>query len=380
MVPGRPFASACLQPYLRRTQRLPGWRANTQKIPLKWDHRPEAMKSRTVPKKLLEQFAFYDAGSRSNRLWQYQKGLPPWGHASPKSSTRWDGHFADPANTAKEEQLELRLKQEFEDPVNEFIEVIGYRAFFLSPRHIRLLTGYIRMLFTRSIGRQAASAVHAKTKMDAFRSLLKDDKKLAELAAHYTMNAIKLGLPVTEMVTKEQVIAIVEKQIAEHSRPDEPQRDYIQALETMMTFPDETMLNGTWGIMTTDAEHPFVIGDAPVVTMERTEGNRLYFGIGFARPNVEVFLPVSPSACIHVLPQVARTRQPLPPSPVEVNMAQAAFATKHCFGSINSPETDAILQPQFGTIRLGDTGFNTRHIDHNQVLFDILMGQRPRAA
>ncbi len=338
------------------------------------------MFSHTVPKKLLEQFAYDDPRTRSKRLWQYQKGIPPWWKGSPKTVTAWDGHFADPANAAKEEQLELRLKQEFEDPVNDFIEMIGYRTFYLSPTHIRLLTGYVRMLFTRSVGRRAASIENAKTKMDAFRSLVKDDKKLSELTARYTMEAIRLGLPVTEMVTKEQVIEITEKQIAEHTRPDEPQRDYIQAVETMMTFPDEGMLNGQWGIIPTDAEHPFVIGDAPVVTMERTEGNRLYFGIGFARPNVEVFLPVSPTACIHVLPQVARTREVQRPSPVEVNMAQAAFATKHCFGNINSPEIDAILQPEFGKVRLGITGFNTHHIDHNAVLFDILMGRRPQAA
>jgi hypothetical protein len=50
---------------------------------------------------------------------------------------------------------------------------------------------------------------------------------------------------------------------------------------------------------------------------------------------------------------------------------------EHCFGNINSPEIDAVLQPQFGTVRLV-TGFNTHHIDHNQVLFDI--GRRIRAA
>ncbi len=72
--------------------------------------------------------------------------------------------------------------------------------------------------------------------MDAFRALLKDEGKLTELAAHHTMNAIKLGLPVTEAVTKEQVIAITEKQIAEHTSPDEPQRDYSQAVENMMAF------------------------------------------------------------------------------------------------------------------------------------------------
>jgi len=337
------------------------------------------MFSHTVPRKLLEQFAYDDPRTKSKRLWQYQKGLPPWWKASPRRATAWDGHFADPANAAKEGQIELRLKQEFEDPVNEFIEMIGYRTFFLDSRRIRLLTGYVRMLFTRSAGRKAASAVLAKTKMEAFRALLKDDKKLSELTAKYTMEAIRLGLLVTEVVTKEQVIAVAENQIAGHSGPDEAQGDYVQAVETMMAFQDEGMLNGQWGIMTTDAAHPFVIGDAPVVTMERTQGNRLYFGIGFARPNVEVFLPVSPTACIHVLPLVARTRQLQPPSVTEVNMAQAAFATQ-CFGNINSPEIDAVLQPQFGTVRLGITGFNTHHIDHTQVLFEILMGRRSRAA
>jgi len=337
------------------------------------------MRSHTVPKKLLEQFAYFDKVTRSNRLWRYEKNQAPWGGASPKSATRWAGHFADPANAAKEAQLELRLKQEFEDPVNEFLEMIGYRTFFLDSRRIYLLTGYVRMLFTRSRARQAASVVHAQTKMEPFRELLKDDQKLSELRAHYTMEAIRQGIPVTEILTKEQLIAITEKQIAEHTRPDEGQRDYVRALETMMTFPDEGMLNGQWGIITTDAAHPFVIGDAPVVTFERTEQNTLYWGLGFARPNVEVLLPVSPTACLHVLPRVSRTRPTRPPARIEVNAGQAAFATRHCFGNINSAEIDAVLQGEFGKVRLGVTGFNTNHIDYNEVLFDILMG-RPQAA
>lgn len=156
-----------------------------------------------------------------------------------------------------------------------------------------------------------------------------------------------------EVLTKEQLIAITEKQIAEHTRRDEGQRDYILALETMMAFPDEGMLNGEWGIMTTDEAHPFVIGDAPVVTFERTENNRLLWGQGFARPNVEVFLPVSPTACLHVLPRVPRTRRTRAAAPVEVNMAQAAFATRYCFGNTNDPETDALIQREFGKVRLG---------------------------
>jgi hypothetical protein len=151
----------------------------------------------------------------------------------------------------------------------------------------------------------------------------------------------------------------------------------------MMDFPDETMLNGQWGIMTTDASNPFVIGDAPLVTFERTERNTLYWGHwgqGFARQNVELFLPMSSTTCLHIVPRVERTRIPRPPAPAEVNMGQAACATKYCFGNINSPKIDALLQSEFGKMRMGITGFTTRHIDAEQALFDILVGRRPKAA
>jgi uncharacterized protein DUF4238 len=317
--------------------------------------------------------------TKSRRLWQYQKGLPPWWKASPRRATAWDGHFADPANDAKEEQLELRLKQEFEDPVNEFIEKIGYRTFFLSPTCIRLLTGYMRMLFTRSRARQAASKSQTETMIEALRSLRSNEQRISELIGKYTMEILERGLG-PRMVTRDEVIHSIDNAIEKHSAADEPQRRYIHALETMIKFPDENVLNGHWRIVHTDPDKPFVIGDAPVVTWERTEDNRLYFGQGFARPNVEACLPVSPTACLYVLARVVRTRFTFEPSSSEVNMAQAAFATQHCCGNLNSPEIDAVLQQGFGKVRLGITGFNTNHIDYSQVLFDILMGRRPWAA
>jgi hypothetical protein len=61
-------------------------------------------------------------------------------------------------------------------------------------------------------------------------------------------------------------------------------------------------------------------------------------------------------------------------------MGQAACSTKYCFSNIKSQEIDAVLQPEFGKMRMGITGFNTHHIDYNQALCDILMGRRPQAA
>ena len=62
---------------------------------------------------------------------------------------------------------------------------------------------------------------------------------------------------------------------------------------------DEAMINGEWRVVRTTASEPFILSDTPVVTWERlTHG--FNFGIGFERPNLEVILPVSPSACLHI--------------------------------------------------------------------------------
>ena len=244
------------------------------------------MKSHTVPKKLLEQFAYDDPVTRSKRLWRYQKGRPAYNNASPKTATRWDGHFADPVDSAKEAELEARLQREFEEPVNRFIEMIGYRTFVLTPAHIRQLTGYTTMLFNRSRARRTASDGQTDMKIEAFRALLSDERKLCELAAKHTMDMIERGYPL-RIVTKEEEVEAIEKTISAHSSSDEVQRSYVQTIETMMAYADEKMATGAWGIIRAEPERPFVIGDAPVVTWERTEDNRLIFGKGFGTPNVE---------------------------------------------------------------------------------------------
>jgi hypothetical protein len=153
------------------------------------------------------------------------------------------------------------------------------------------------------------------------------------------MDMIDSDYQLRRMVTKREIIEGVQREIARHTNDDEAQRSYVQTMETMMAFADERI-----------------------------------------RKNVEAFLPVSPTACVHVLPLVERSRPVRTPAAEEVNMAQAAFATEHCFTNVYSPEVDATLQSQFGKFRLGIEGFSLRHIDHNKVLFDILMGRRPQGA
>jgi Protein of unknown function (DUF4238) len=108
------------------------------------------MKSHTIPKKLLEQFAYHHGPTNSMRLWRYEKGRQPYAKASLKTATMLDGHFSDPRDSAKDKELEKRLNQEFEQPVNEYIHEVGFRTFWLSRTHVRELTSYISLLFNRS--------------------------------------------------------------------------------------------------------------------------------------------------------------------------------------------------------------------------------------
>jgi hypothetical protein len=337
------------------------------------------MQSHTVPRALLEQFAFDDAKTRSPRLWCYKKGISP--HlVSPKSATRWEGHFSDPDDPKKEVTLEAQLKREIEDPVNQFIKLVGFRTFTFNATYARQLTAYIRLLFHRSRARRAASEIQSSNRLDALRSLLADEDKLSQIAGRLTLRMLAEGSQISRAVTANDLKESMENEIAKHTSAEESQRTYIQTLATMLNYDEPNMYLGQWGVLRTEPQQPFVIGDAPVVSWIRTEDNALSLGQGFAKPEVEILLPVSPTACLHVLPRVDRSRVVKPPTVDEVNGTQAAFATQSCFTNLRSDEIDSLIQPRLGVIRLGREGFSTRHIDYKQVLFDILMGRSPLKA
>lgn len=80
----------------------------------------------------------------------------------------------------------------------------------------------------------------------------------------------------------------------------------------------------------------------------------MHHGGGFSRPDVEVLLPVSPTSCIHILPNVQRS-QPVPlPTVDEVNVAQAAFAYRDCFANMFKIEIDDLVQEYISTARIGE--------------------------
>jgi hypothetical protein len=142
-----------------------------------------------------------------------------------------------------------------------------------------------------------------------------------------------------------------------------------------MAFTDEAIENGEWRAIETNLDHPFVIGDAPVVSWQRLENGVLLYGMGFATPNVEIVLPIASTTCLHILPAVQRTLSVRAPSINEVNRAQAAFATRYCYAHKNDPAIDRDLQSQFSLNRIGINSFSVRHRNYADTMFELLMSR-----
>ncbi len=303
------------------------------------------MKSHTVPRKLLDQFAYDDHVTKARRLWQYARERPPWPRASPRTATRVSGHFADPTDGEREAKLEQRLNDEFENPVHQFIDQLRYRTFVLSRTHVRQLTRYVTLLWNRSEARRGATKQQVDSALESTRALLANERQISAIAGKWTLDMIRDGRQIKETVSPDIVRQAVQTMVDKMLHRDHQQTLYVDGMERAMSYLDEHLDNGQWNVMHTTPELPFVIGDAPVITWERMDNNFLVYGQGFARPNVEGILPVAPTACLHILPTVARNKTPQIPTPKEVNEAQASYATRYCYTNQNNPELNAILQP-----------------------------------
>jgi len=331
------------------------------------------MQSHTVPKKLLEQFAYYDPITKSLRLWRYEKGRAPFAKASPKTATRIDGHFWHPDDPAKETELETRLNDEFENPVNRFLFEIAQPGYVETGLHRQQLTFYVTLLFLRSEARRKASGHTLDVMRIAVEKFLNNERQLRTVAAKWSIDLLLSGKMRSGLVTPNDVIKVARSVQADTTAADEIRRSYVRTVEIAMSEVDERLMTGHWNYLRTEPGNPFVISDAPVVTWERLDNGLLSYGLGFHRPNVEVFLPISPLVCLHILPNVKRTRNVLPASVAAINAAQAAFASRYCFTNVNSLELDQVLQPAFGAAELGVKSFTVWHRNYDESIYDLLM-------
>jgi len=320
------------------------------------------MKSHTVPEKLLIQFAFSHPVKRL-RLWRYQKDREPYWDVSPKMATVVDGQFSDPRNGAREASIETKLNQRFENPVHDFIEQLSFRTFVLGANHTCVLAPYIALLWHRSKARKAVASLYSDLSVEALGKLKERNELLERIAASWTLDLIKQGKSLNEPVGVNKVIETVDRFIERFKKPGQVETSYADTMERVMEDEDTTFDGAIWGIVHTEADNPFVIGDAPVVTWHRDQEGLAQYGIGFREPNVEVLLPVSPTACLHVLPNVQRTRTVITPKTFEVNAAEAAFA-EVCYTNVCNNSLNQHLQKYFGRAEIGVNAFSLRHKDY----------------
>ncbi|WP_312024231.1 DUF4238 domain-containing protein [Edaphobacter aggregans] len=199
------------------------------------------MESHTVPRKLLDQFAYDDPVTRSRRLWRYAKDRPPSGRASPRTATRISEHFADPANSEREARLEDRLNREFENPVHTFLDQLGYRTFVMSRSHIRQLTRYVSLLFNRSQARRQATKQQVDIAIESSHALLNNEAQIAQIAGKWTLDLIGQGQPMQRSVTLDEVRAAVQGMIEDMLAKDHQQTTYIDTMERAMAYLDDGM-------------------------------------------------------------------------------------------------------------------------------------------
>lgn len=331
------------------------------------------MNSHTVPQRLLEQFAYFDERTRSLRLWRYEKDRRPYWKASPETATTVDRHFASHEDASLEQHIERRLAYEVEDPVHCFLPDFVDPTFVLSPSQRSSMTRYVALLFNRSMARRRGTSHLQDVKIHALRKFLETDWQLLTVAAHWNLKAYFTGLSLGRLMTKEDVSRAALGLVEEHQSPTAEQEAFAGSIVRAMEVFDRKTFRGEWRTVRTEAEHPFIISDSPVVTFERLADGRLNMGLGFSRPNVEVILPLSPAVALHVLPDVKRTRPVLAPSSGDVNRLQAAFAFRACYGNVEDPDIDHIVQQYISTVQIGKNAFTVWHVNYDNAFYEHLM-------
>ena len=209
------------------------------------------MQSHTVPRKLLEQFAYDDPVTRSNRLWRYEKGRPPYRKASPRTATRIDGHFSDPENVAKEAELEARLNREFEEPVNSFLFEIADASFVPTDIRRRQLTSYVTLLFNRSEARRKASNHLQDVFKHALDLFLKNESQLNSVAIKWNLDAYFSGRLGSRLATKDDVIKLTKSCAIEWAQAAKAQTSYLWMIEDAMSNIDQKVLAEKWSYLRT---------------------------------------------------------------------------------------------------------------------------------
>jgi len=311
------------------------------------------------------------------RLWKYSKGRPPYPNASPKTATRIDGFFANPTDATTETAIETRLAAEVEEPVHKFISKFNDPSWTMTDEDRRHMTRYINLLFNRSEARKEGTKHTEQIMARTLERFVENQVRLITVAAQWGIKAFLRGQPLPRLLTPQDIADAARRVMRKFQTESARQKGFADLMVTAISGSltaraDEAMIKGEWRIVRTTASEPFILSDTPVVTWERLT-HSFNFGIGFERPNLEVILPVSPSACLHILPAVKRTTTPVTPTVSEINIVQAAFAHHACFADRRSDEIDKLVQENIHKFKIGENVFTLWHRNFDEIFYDIMM-------
>lgn len=334
------------------------------------------MKSHTVPQRLLKQFAYHDTITDSLRLWRYVKGKSPTLGVSPKSATRVDGYFANSSDAGLESRVEQQLASEIEDPVHKFLPNFSDEQWLMSNTQRKQMTRYITLLFNRCLARREATKHTQELIAHAFKCFIENESQCLTVAAHWNIQALSKGIRLERLIRREDVVAAAKNMLVRVQTDGARQDSFVNNIVNAMAMFDETMFSGSWNVLRTPNSDPFFLSDTPVVTWQRIDTDRLNYGLGFEKPDVEVLLPISPLTCLHIAPRVRRSRPPQIPTVREINVGQAAFSMRACFADQYKKDLDEIVQTSAYTVHFGRNAFTLWHRKVDEMLYDILMQQQ----
>lgn len=332
-----------------------------------------AINSHIVPKCLLEQFAYMNEKTQSLRLWHYRPGVAPRWDTAPKSAAQSLGYFESSEDAEAEAQIEVRLAQEIENPVHKFLPKLADSKFELDPHHRVQLARYIPVLFNRSRARRAAMKTTQRIRNENVQRLLSNPQQLANIAAKWNIDAFFKGLRFHRLIDAQDVAAKAIEVFRQNFSAEDQQNRFVDWMFHCLILTDQNLSDGTWTILRTDAEDPFLLADSPVVTFSRTKSNELSYGEGFDKPNVEVLLPVAPSACLHIVPMQSKGSYGVLPSVAEVNYLQSLFVNESGFTNRSSTTIEALVNAHAGKARIGENCYVINPTRYETYLYDMLM-------
>jgi hypothetical protein len=239
------------------------------------------------------------------------------------------------------DEVEHWMAKEIEGPFNELLPLFESSFHFQSHNHFRVIARYVANIFSRSNQRRIASH--------------RQQQKVAEIAMHVVNNPKMLRqlTAAFSFVSQCQVSSTTVRQaLINLNWGDSHEARTAHYLRNVRMYEEDIvrMLAGKpYGLLRAPDTDSFILGDTVVLTRQPI-GNALSVGVGFAKPNMHVLLPISPRTCIQIgIP--GREEHVLMPEEVRsINTDQIKMMHRYAYSRVESDEIQEQVSNMGGTL------------------------------